>query len=203
MRCLNEAIARRANKEDGCTGRFWEGRFRSQALLDDAALLTCMSYVDLNPLRAGLATSLGASAFTSIEQRLAEAARERGADRDGQGAKSQGQRQPELARFARPGIVTADQDFPVMFEEYVELLAATGVAVRAAAPSVPLPEGSLRLLERVGIQIEHWTETVRHYRRHFFAMVGHAQRIAIHCAQTDREKAKGSTWAKKVFRFVA
>ena len=67
---LNEFVARVANQEDHVKGRFWESRFKCQALLDDAAITAGMVYVDLNPVRAGLAATPEESDFTSIQQRI-------------------------------------------------------------------------------------------------------------------------------------
>jgi hypothetical protein len=70
MKCLNEPIAHEANKEDNCTGHFWESRYKSQALLTEDALLSCMAYVDLNPVRACMADTPETSDYTSIKERI-------------------------------------------------------------------------------------------------------------------------------------
>jgi REP element-mobilizing transposase RayT len=70
MRCLAEDIARRSNQEEGCPGRSWRGRFKAQRLLDEASLLACAAYVDLNPVRTALAVDLEQSDYTGIKDRI-------------------------------------------------------------------------------------------------------------------------------------
>lgn len=78
MRLMCQRIAQRANAEDGELGKFWQSRYRAVRLLDEAAILACTAYVDLNPIRAALAETLESSSFTSVARRIqAMAGRER------------------------------------------------------------------------------------------------------------------------------
>ena len=70
MKCVKERLARRANRADKCTGHFWEVRFKSIALLNQAAVIACMVYVDLNPIRATIADRPETSDFTSVQERI-------------------------------------------------------------------------------------------------------------------------------------
>jgi hypothetical protein len=63
------------------TGAFWEGRFTSVPLLDQAGIVACLAYVDLNPIRAELADRPETSAYTSVKTRIEQrAARETAAE---------------------------------------------------------------------------------------------------------------------------
>lgn len=123
MRCLNEPLARLANREDGCKGRFWEGRFKSQRLLDETAVLAALVYVDLNPIRAGIATDIEGSDHTSIQRRC------RNSSNEGQ-----------LKAFNAP-----NERLPVdcSLEEYKELLIWTAFSQQSKRPISILAQRTL------------------------------------------------------------
>lgn len=70
MKCLKEPLARMANKIEKCTGTFFEGRFKSIAVLDEEALLSVCTYIDLNPVAAGIAPTPESSQHTSVKTRV-------------------------------------------------------------------------------------------------------------------------------------
>ena len=122
MKCLNEYLARKANEEDCCKGRFWESRYQCQALLDEKAVLSCLAYVDLNPVRAAMAQRPEDSDYTSIQQRVA--ALKETADKASQ---------PALLLMVDADSVEADEEdtlcrFRLM--NYLELVESTGRVVR-------------------------------------------------------------------------
>ena len=156
MGLLNEHIARQANKEDDCKGRFWEGRFKSQALLDETAVLSCMAYVDLNPVRAGLAKDLETSDFTSIQARIREIQTEEQKPKTKKRVDTASEAIPALLPF----IESEHQQrsfaaIPYNLKDYLELVEWTGLCLRddkrgAIDANVP------GILQTLGIDEQDW-----------------------------------------------
>lgn len=158
MKCLNEPIARRANREDNCTGHFWESRYKSQPLLDEAALLSCMAYVDLNPVRAKMAATPETSEHTSVKERVKPAFDPRGAVA-GQLQEEALQQfdvplRPLLAFKDQPAFVAGDQ-LPFAFRDYLALVDATGRLVRAGKRGA-IASWQPPILQRLGIEGAAW-----------------------------------------------
>ncbi|TMO74942.1 transposase, partial [Pseudoalteromonas sp. S3776] len=152
MRLLNENIARRANKEDNCTGRFWEGRFKSQALLDEAALAACMAYVDLNPIRAKVANTPEDSDHTSAQRRLKSA--------------TEGKQPKQLLRFAGMSRQIMPKGLPFELKSYLKLVELTGRCIREDKRGY-IKSTHLPLLERVNISPENWLKLTTRFTRVF------------------------------------
>ena len=150
MRCLNEYIARRANAEDECKGRFWEGRFKSQALLDETALLSCMTYVDLNPVRAGITDNLENSDFTSIQERIREV--QRAMEKQPVADNHKPRLMPFIESLSRR---QTDAGIPFKLLDYLELAEWTGRV------SLPDKKGAIRanpppLISTIGLSEDEW-----------------------------------------------
>ena len=168
MRCLNEFIARKANAEDQCTGHFWEGRFKSQALLDDTAVITAMAYVDLNPVRAGIAESIPESDYTSAQARWRSIT-------DVQTAKTTPQT-PRLLPFMAAERTACPEHLPFNLQDYLALLGDTGCAIVAGKGGF-IASSEPTLLTRLGVAPNEWLATVTQLQQRYDLAVGAPHRL--------------------------
>ena len=176
MRCTSEVIARMANAEDECTGRFWEGRFKATVLPDEAAIAACMAYVDLNPIRAGLAATPEKSDFTSAQERIADLkAADEVSTSDAKDARIEHGRnagwlapvelEPKRKKVREKRSTRRASNKGCVFmslAEYLQLLDWTGRQLKPGKCGA-IPRNAPPILDRLNLSAELWLHAVEHF----------------------------------------
>jgi REP element-mobilizing transposase RayT len=199
MRCVAEPVARMANREDECTGRFWEGRYKCQPLLDESAIAACMAYVDLNPVRAGIAKTPESSQFTSAsvatKKRRSRAQAQRGGwlspvalARD---HASEAKTVPRHLASNR-GCVSMSQ------EDYLKLLDWSGRQLRRGKHST-IPETLPPKLTRLGISEDGWLTLVKDFGRVFHRAAGNPASLSREATRRNRRWLQGARSSQRAF----
>jgi hypothetical protein len=181
MRCLAEPIARRANREDGCKGRFWEGRFKAQRLCGERALLAAMAYVDLNPIRAGIAKRMDEAIHTSAAVRLAQA-----------------RKVPDVV--TKPlGPILGVLRPPLAFTtaDYLQLLDWTGHQL-APGKRGRIIGHAPSCLHRIDIDSTRWATRVRGIGSGYWRAVGSAEALMALAKQIGQRWLKGLRLAERL-----
>ena len=191
MRCLNEPIAREANREDKVTGRFWEGRYSSQALLDEKALAACMVYVDLNPIRAKMATTPEASKHTSVQRRIEKA-------RQTQSPQVIEQQPKHLLPFAGNPRNDMPAGLPFRLNDYLELVDWSGRILREDKKGA-IPGELPAVLQRLQLDTRNWCYLTRNFEHPFKHLVGAAQHVRSACEALGQRWAQGISQCERLF----
>ena len=218
MKCLNEWISRKANREDGCTGKFWEGRFKCTALRNQGAILACMQYVDLNPIRVGIVETPEQSEFTSAQDRIRAQEARTALDRlrGEQEQKNKVQKETlkqknmieKLTRIAESDSWLSPIKYNALnplkaflnmeLDDYLTLLDWTGKQI-VAGKKGSIPSKMPPLLDRMELNIENWIDTVEHFGNRFYHVATSAKGLMAAASNLGLKWMKGKTGAKTAF----
>jgi len=206
MAILSENIARRANREDGCRGRFWETRFRCRECADPSAILLCGIYVDLNPIQAGEADSPATAPYTSVFQRIQARGQRKNARDRADGWMAELTLQPEnrathsLADTSRTGRRASDMGIlPMSLDSYQRLLDWTARLIRSGERST-IPKDLGAILDHMNIEQEAWLDTVQGYDELFGHVVGSCASTGEAAKRMDAAQLKGAAASRRVFK---
>ena len=188
---LNEKIARQANLEDECSGRFWEGRFKSQALLDEKALAACMAYVDLNPIRAKMAKTPETSEHTSVKKRCEQAKQAHTANHPQQQVK-------QLMAFVGNPKEEMPQGLPFRLTDYLALVELTGLSIRHDKRGF-IEQQTHPILERLGIQPENWMTLTQKFEASFTGIAGSPDSLTESCTLFNRQRRSNISNCQALF----
>src|SRR5690606_27284497 len=148
---------------------FFEARYTSQALVSEQALLACMAYVDLNPVRAGIAPTPETSRYTSIRERihprfnLSKAIREQ--VRSGYLQNFSIKLKP-LLQFEANSSGQSMNGLPIAYRDYLELVDWTGRVVRGDKPGA-IDERFPSILSRLEMNPEDWLTSATQFEKTF------------------------------------
>ena len=173
MRRINEPLARMSNAEDCCKGHFWESRFKSQALLDEAAALTCMAYVDLNPIRAGITTRLEESDHTSIKNRV-----QRLTDNE----------MTNTMRSVAGDVRSRTMVIPL--KDYITLVEWTGKSIQATGKA-SIPPNLASIFTRLNINQDNWLGQVQYFGSPRCRAIGCLQEVQQHIEKLGQKWFQG------------
>jgi len=194
MRCTAENIARRSNAEDEVRGHFWEGQHRAVVLLDDASLLACAAYVDLNPIRAAMAQTPETSDYTGAKDRIDDLSqrsdRNRASTHDWERSRRRSHSGwmspmeidgvndpvgPHLDDSGRRGSLKGFLNLSLA--SYLELLDWTGRQIRSDKVGA-IPEHLQPILTRIGLDTHGWCDIVVKFGRVFKRAAGSPESLA-------------------------
>jgi len=168
--------------------------YSSQTLLDESAVLPCLAYLDLNPVRAAIAEPPEGSDYTSIQRRIRtlQAASESSADAEnGEPDTAPASTQPpELYPFVGGTREGGPEGLPFHFADYLELVNWTGRAVRddkRGAIAEDLPP----ILEHIGITRAAWLELAKDFETTVCTWIGQAEHVERVCERGGQRWVRG------------
>jgi hypothetical protein len=170
-------LSRTTHSATSC--RTWEGRFKSQALLDKKAVLVYMAYVDLNLIRAKIADSVNNAQFTSIFERIHDKA----SDEDNK------HQLPFTVKPLMDFIGNEQENSPkgIAFSllDYLSLVEETGKIIREDKRGY-IDAQAFPLLTKMGINSDDWLQLAQHFGKQYHQAVGTVNELSAFAAHTEK-----------------
>jgi hypothetical protein len=154
---------------------------------DESAVLACMAYVDLDPIRAKMEVTLETSKHTSIQHRIQ--------------ALIKGEQPKNLMRFVGNHRQDMPKGMAYSLIDYCELVNCTGRCIREDKAGY-IEQHQSPILERLGLDTEQWLTLTTEFEQHFSTAVGSEHMLQQFKHHTNHQRIRGMAKARALLQYA-